>query len=658
MSKRFFSSLLLLVNVAVMAQNADNRVLFTVGNDKVTVSDFEYVYNKNNINNQSDYSEKSLRDYLNLYQNFKLKVKEAEAMQLDTISSLKTELEGYRKQLAKTYLTDREISDKLIEEAYNRSRTDVNASHILVKVDENANPADTLTAYRKILALKKRIDKGEAFEKVARENSEDPSAKTNDGNIGYFTVFGTIYPFETVAYSLKPGEVSAPVRTEFGYHLVKLNNSRPARGQIHTAHILVRFPENATQTDKDAAKKKIDSVYNLLNTNKVSFDDAVRDFSDDRASRAKNGELQWFGSGSPVRMVPEFEDAAFTLQKDGDITKPVQSQFGWHIIKRLEKRDIPTFAEAKNDMKKKVERDTRSQVAKNKLVERIKRENAFTEIPAAKAELAAKIDTGVAKGNWKSDSLVRANSSKVLFTMAGKSYTQADFLEYVEKVAKRRNDKGKDALINEYYEGFVNTKALEYEESTLESKKPEFRNLMKEYRDGILLFELMDRQVWTKSVKDTTGLEEYRAKNASKYMWPNRADVVIYNVNDAKLADAANKMAKKNATADAIKVKLNKAGAKGKISTIEGKYEKGQYDVVDKIEWKPGVTPVEKLNDSSYRFVVVKQVVGPEPKTLKEAKGYITSDYQEYLEKTWLEGLRKKYPITVDEAVVKSLIKK
>ncbi|MBS1612335.1 MAG: peptidylprolyl isomerase, partial [Bacteroidetes bacterium] len=375
-------------------------------------------------------------------------------------------------------------------------------------------------------------------------------------------------------------------------------------------------------------------------------------------SRAKGGELQWFGSGSPIRMVPEFEDAAFALQKDGDISKPVQSQFGWHIIKRLEKREMPSFADAKNDMKKKVERDTRSQVAKNKLIERIKKESAFAENLAAKAELSAKIDSTISKGNWKSDSLLKASSNKMLFSLAGKTYTQAHFLDYVEKVAKRRSDKNKEGLINEYYEGFVNQKALDYEESTLENKKPDFRNLMKEYRDGILLFELMDRQVWTKSVKDTTGLEEYRQKNATKYMWGDRADVVIYNVNDAKLAAAANKLAKKGTDAAAIKTKLNKADAKARISTIEGKYEKGQYDVVDKVKWEAGVTDVEKLNDSSYRFVVVKKIVGPEPKSLKEAKGYITSDYQEYLEKTWLASLRNKYPIVVDQAVFKSLIKK
>jgi peptidyl-prolyl cis-trans isomerase SurA len=639
-----------------LAQTADSRTLFTVGSDKVAVSDFQYVYNKNNVNNQADYSEKSLHDYLALYENFRLKVKEAEAQHLDTITSLKNELDGYRKQLAKSYLTDREISDKLITEAYERSKTEVNASHILVRCDENANPADTLTAFKKIIALKKRLDKGEAFEKVAKENSEDPSAKTNEGNIGWFGVFGTIYPFENLVYNLKKGEVSTqPVRTEFGYHLVRLNDTRAARGQVHVAHLLLRFPEKATQAQQDSVKKKIDSVYALITSKKLTFEEAVKTFSDDKATRIKNGELQWFGSGSQIRMVPEFEDAAFALKKDSEMTKPIMTQFGWHIIKRLEKREIPSFNETKNDIKKKVERDSRSQVAKSVLIERIKKENAFAQFGDAKTKFVAGIDSNIFKGNWKADTALRNNTS--LFVLAGKNYTANDFADFVEKNAKRRNDKTKDALLNEYYENFVNTKCLEYEESMLEVKKPEFKNLMKEYKDGILLFELMDRQVWTKAVKDTAGLEAFRKNHETKYMWGNRADVVIYNCNNQKLTEAAYKLAKKK-SADEVKKTLNKDGSLSKISTIEGKYEKGQYDVVDKIEWKPGFTSINKINDSSFQFIQVKQIAGPEPKSLKEAKGYIVSDYQEYLEKTWLGDLRSKYPISVDEAVLKSLIKK
>jgi len=657
MNKHFAAVISTLFFVSAVAQTQDNRTLFTAGGDKVTVNDFQYVYNKNNVNNQADYSEKSLRDYLNLYENFRLKVKEAEAMHLDTITSLKTELEGYRKQLAKSYLTDREISDKLINEAYERSKTEINASHILVKCDENANPADTLAAYKKIMALKKRLDKGEAFEKVAKENSEDPSAKTNEGSLGWFTVFGTIYSFETAAYALKPGETSQmPVRSEFGYHLVKLNNVRPARGQIHVAHLLLRFPEKATQEQKDSVKKKIEEIYGYVSSGKMPFEDAVKNFSDDKATRVKGGELQWFGSGTSIRMVPEFEDAAFSLQKDGDLTKPIMTQFGWHIIKRIEKHDIPSFADSKADTKKRVERDSRSQVAKSVLIDRIKRENGFQQFPEAKALFDAKVDTTIFKGNWKADSSLKT-LNKPLFVLAGKNYTTSDLIEYVEKNSKKRSDKGKDALLNEYYEGFVNAKALEYEESTLESKKPEFKNLMKEYKDGILLFELMDRMVWTKAVKDTTGLEAFRKNNEQKYMWGDRAEAIIYNCNDKKICDDAYKLATKK-TPTEIKEKLNKDGVKAHISAIEGKYEKGQYDVIDKTEWKPGATPINKINDSSYQFILVKQIVKPEPKTLKEAKGYIVSDYQEYLEKTWLAELRNKYPISVDEGVFKSLIKK
>ncbi|MCS6933649.1 MAG: peptidylprolyl isomerase [Chitinophagales bacterium] len=634
----------------------DQRTLFTIGGDKVTVHEFESVYTKNNINNQSDFSEKSLRDYLTLYQNFRLKVKEAEAMKLDTITSLKNELEGYRKQLAKNYLTDREISEKLIQEAYERSLYEINASHILVRCDENANPADTMAAYKKIMALRKRIEKGEPFEKVAKESSEDPSAKTNNGNIGWFSVFGTIYPFESAAYSLKVGELSQPVRTEYGYHLVRVNERRNARGQMRVGHLLVRIPENATEQQKQDAKRKIDSVHALLVKGSIDWETAVREFSEDRATRTKGGELPWFGSGAPNRYPVEFEDAAFSLTSDSAISKPVATQFGWHIIRRFEKRPVPSFNEAKADIKRKVERDSRSQVAKNVLIERIKRENNFVIYPEVKSQLAARIDTNLQKGNWRADSTLRSNVP--MFTLAGKSYTVNDFIDYMEKNAKRRNDKNKDALINEYFENFVNAKCLEYEESQLENKKPEFKALMKEYRDGILLFELMERMVWGKAVKDTAGLEEFRKKNETKYMWGERADVAIFNCTDKKIADAARKLALKNKPVADITAKLNKEGAKSKVSVIEGKYEKGQYDVVDKLEWKPAVTPVEKLSDSSYRFVWIKRIVGPEPKTLKEAKGFIVSDYQEYLEKTWLADLRKKYPITVNEDVLRSLIRK
>lgn len=652
--KALFLGLLLSTTQLFSQAPSKTATIFTVAGQPVTVGEFEYVYNKNNVNNQADYSEKSLTDYLNLYENFRLKVKEAEEIKLDTLSSLKNELEGYRKQLAKSYLTDREITEQLVQEAYNRSLQEVNASHILVKCDENANPADTLLAYKKAIELRKRILKGESFEKIAQENSDDPSAKQNKGEIGYFTVFQTVYPFETAAYTAKAGEVSQPVRTQFGYHLVKLNSARPAQGEIHVAHILLKYPEKVTDVEKGAIKKRIDSIYSEINKGALTFDDAVLAFSDDRTSKNKKGELQWFGTG---RMVPEFETAAFGLKKDGEISKPTSTAYGWHIIKRLEQRSVAPFSEVKNDFKKKVERDSRSAVAKTKLIERIKKDYSFSENPPARLNFYAAIDSSISKGGFNADSL-KYNKESVIFVLASKLYTAQDFAKYIEKNGRRRNDKSKEGLLNEYYENFVNQKCLDQEESQLENKKPEFASLMREYRDGILLFELTDRKVWSNAVKDTVGLQKFHDDNKTKYMWGNRADVQIYNASDAKIANAAYKLAGKGKTPAEIQKKLNVANAKSKVSVLEGKYEKGQYDVVDKIEWKPGLTPLNKLNDSSYQFIFVKQIAAPEPKSLKEAKGYVVSDYQEYLEKKWLSDLRQKYPITLNNDVFRALIKK
>jgi peptidyl-prolyl cis-trans isomerase SurA len=653
--RKILGLVFLSISSASIAQNVDkNATIFSVAGQPVSVGEFEYVYTKNNINNQADYSEKSLTEYLKLYENFRLKVKEAERLHLDTISSLMNELEGYRKQLAKSFLTDREITDQLIQEAYQRSLREVNVAHLLVKCDENANPADTLAAYKKAMDIRKRILKGEDFGKLATEFSDDPSAKQNKGDIGYFTVFQTVYPFESAAYNTKPGDVSMPVRTVFGYHLVKGIASRDAQGEITVAHILRKFPENVTADQKLVIYKSIDSLYNKIKTGQITFEEAVKAYSDDRTSKSKNGELAPFGTG---RMVPEFEAAAFSLKVNGDIFKPIETAYGWHIIKRLDKSAAPSFDDAKNDLKRKVERDTRSQVAKNKLIERIKAENGFSELALNKAAFFKAVSPSLADGSFNKDSL-KINTSLTLFNLAGKSTTLLDFAKYVETVNRKRTDKSKDQLLSEYYDNFVTQKALEYEESQLEKKKPEFASLMKEYRDGILLFELTDRKVWSYALKDTVGLEKFYEANKTKYMWGDRVEAEVFNCTNKNMADAAYKLAKKKKSAGDIQLKVNQLNPAGKVSVIDGKYEKGQYDVVDNAGWVLGTSPVKMLNDSTYQFVRVNKLVAPEPKSLKEAKGFIISDYQEFLEKNWMAELHNRYPIVLNDAVFNQLIKK
>ena len=652
---RFLNALrfVLLTMLPLSMQAQSSRVLFTVGGDPVTVEEFEYVYTKNNFNNQSDYSEKSLREYLKLYENFRLKVKEAEAQKLDTISSLIRELAGYRKQLAETYIYDKTITDRLMEEAYARMQKNLHVSHILIEVDIAANPKDSLEAYQKIMDIRKRLMKGENFGKLAKEFSNDPSAKENGGDIGWITAFTTVYPFETKAFSLKKGEISGPVRTNFGYHLIRLNDLRDDPGEYTVAHIMMRVADTATAQQKAAVGKRMDSVYTLLSSGAMPFDSAVVRFSEDRASRSKKGEIPPFTSG---RMVPEFETAAFQLKNDGEISKPVLSPFGWHIIRRISVKKLGSYGDMKNDIKKRVERDTRSQVAQEILFENIKKEYQFSEDLKALKAVSSRIDTSLNSGNWKATP--GSSFSERLFTLAGRNYTAAELVAYMEKNSRTRPDKEKDELVEEYYDNWKKQCMKEYEETQLDRKKPEFRNLMKEYRDGVLIFELTDREVWGKAVKDTLGLQRYHSEFARKYMWGQRVDATVYNATDIKLAEMARKMLSKGKTVSEVEAKINKAGTKGKLSSFNGKYEKGQYDVVDKVNWQPGLSPLEKLNDSTYRWVQINRLVEPEPKLLKEAKGYIVSDYQEYLEKNWLAALRNRYPIVLNEEVLKSLIKK
>jgi peptidyl-prolyl cis-trans isomerase SurA len=653
--KKAFFVYSLLASALLSAQSVDKKaIIFSIAGQAVTVGEFEYVYTKNNLNNQADYSEKSLTEYLKLYENFRLKVKEAEAMKLDTIPSLINELNGYRKQLAKNYLTDREISEALVKEAYERSLKEVNAAHILVKCDENANPADTLAAYKKALDIRKKLLKGEDFGKLAIEYSDDPSAQQNRGDIGYFTVFQTVYPFESAAYNTKVGEISMPVRTNFGYHLVKGLAERSAQGEILVAHVLRKFPENATPEQKNAVAKFVDSIYNQLVSGKSSFTEAVSLYTEDKTTKGKNGELPWFSTG---RMVPEFEKAAFSLKVNGDLSKPVQTAYGWHIIKRLDRKTALTFDEAKSEIKRKVERDSRSQVAKSILLNRIKMENKFTENVANKTQLFKAVDSTLINGRFFGDSL-KVDLKKPLFSFAGNIYSLKDFTNFVERSIRKRTDKNKDQLLAEYYDNFVSQTCLDYEESQLEIKKPEFASLMREYRDGILLFELTDRKVWSYALKDSAGLNKFYEGNKNKYMWNERVDAEVFNCSEKKIGQEAYKMALKNKSAGDIQLKQNKENAQSKVSVISGKYEQGQYDAVDQTNWVAGTSALKMLPDSSYQFVRINKVIVPEPKSLKEAKGFIISDYQEFLEKNWMQELRAKYPIVIDNQVFKSLIKK
>jgi peptidyl-prolyl cis-trans isomerase SurA len=509
-------------------------VLMTLGNSQVRTNEFKYVYNKNNANTADAYSEKSLREYLELYTNFRLKILEAEALGRDTSKEFKTELEGYRKQLAQPYLTEKGVTELLIKEAYQRQKEEVSASHILLSVGPDAEPKDTLAAYIKLLEYRKRALAGESFDSLAFKYSQDPSAKQNFGKLGYFTALQMVYPFEDAAYKTPVGSISMPVRTRFGYHILKVLDKRPSRGEVKVAHIMVRAAEGISKEDSLAAKQKADEIYAKLKAGD-NWNDLCNQFSDDFNSKNTGGELQMFASNQLG--VPSFEDAAFALEKSGDISKPTKTPYGWHIIKLVQKQPVKPFEEVEASLKNKVQRDSRSDLNKTLFLQNRKKEYAYTENAATLGTVFALADSSLMKGtfDYKADN---KSLDLSLFTLQGKPYTVKGFYEYV-KANQKAKQASPSSIMRGYFKEYSDKSVMDYEESKLSDKYEDYKMLYKEYRDGILLFSLMDEKVWTKAVNDTAGLKAFYEQNKASYQWKKRNDAVVLNaVDDATLSKA------------------------------------------------------------------------------------------------------------------------
>lgn len=658
-----FSVLLFLIlcpTISVFAQDNSDEVLITIGNNKVSKTEFLNVYQKNNVKGDA-MDRKSLEEYLDLYINFRLKVKEAEELGLDTMKSFSDELNGYRKQLAQPYLIDEDVNKSLLDEAYARKQEDIRASHILVKVDRNASPKDTLEAYQKILKIRKRILAGEDFGTVAAEISDDISAKDrtyegrtikgNRGDLGYFTVFDMVYPFESGAYKTSKGDISMPVRSDFGYHLVKITDRKPAMGKVQVAHILLIFPKNANAQDSARLSAKADSIYQLA-IHGSDFAELAKASSDDKGTASKGGVIPWF---TVNKIIPEYVYQISLLKDKGDITKPFSTQYGWHIVKLLDRKEIPSFEESKTEIKQALAKSDRSLKSKESLINKIKTEYFFTEIPKAKTDFYSVIDTNFFHGKWDVEKAKLLN--KNLFVLGEKTYTQQDFTDYLAKYQREMPKSDIQTLVDNRYKNFVDEKCMSYEDSQLENKYPDFRSLMKEYRDGILLFNLTDQKIWSKAVKDTLGLEDFYGKTKTNYMWGERLDASVYTIKDVKgkTTKKVRKLIDKGTAEENILKAIN-VDSTNVLSIDHKKFSKGDNPLIDNIKWEKSITE-NKVNGDTTVFVVVHGQVAPEPKLLNEVRGLITADYQTYLEKEWIKTLREKYPVAVNKQVFETLIK-
>ena len=636
----------------------DKQVLMTIGDQDITVKEFCDVYYKNNL--KSDVIEKkSVDEYLDLFTTFRMKVMEAESLQLDTSAKFQKELAGYRKQLAKPFMSSDDITEELLQEAYQRKLKDIRASHILIRCDKNAMPSDTLRAYNKAMEIRKKALKGEDFGDLAVRYSEDPSAKDmeatdqaparpgNRGDLGYFTVFDMVYPFETGAYNTKEGEISMPVRSDFGYHIIKVQSITDAMGSIQAAHIFMQLPFDAPEDEVAAAQQKANNIYNeLMAQDGKNWSEMVKQYSDDRGTVQRDGALTSF---TVSRIVPEFIEACKSLEI-GQIAKPIRTNYGFHIIKLLGKSGVGPFEKESKALSERIEKDMRSKKSEEVVLKQVKSEYKFKQNDKNLEAFMATVDSSILQNAYVPADNVDMNAT--LFSMEGNPTKVSDFVNYIKGNMKPQKYVTPATYAYQLYEAFSRETALNYADSRLEDKYPEFKALVQEYKDGILLFDLMDREVWDKAVKDTLGLQEFHARNASKYMWDERAHAYIITVTRQESLPKVKALLDSGIVLDSLRNTLQRDSINYTF-VRKGYYQKGDNQYVDQTEWKVGVrNEIPSTVDQSTVIVCIDELRKPEPKTLKEARGLVTSDYQVELEQKWVKSLKEKYPVKIDEKVL------
>jgi peptidyl-prolyl cis-trans isomerase SurA len=643
-------SLVLALNFVGFAQNDKKEILFTIDDKPYYSDEFSRVYNKN-IDLVKDESQKDLNKYMELFVGYKLKINKANKLGLQNNPKYINELKSYRTQLSKNYTSDVKVTKALIDEGFARSQKEIRASHILITVDENAMPADTLKAYNQILDIRKKAMAGANFEDLAIQFSQDPSSKENKGDLGYFSAFRMVYAFENAAFKTSKGQVSMPVRTKFGYHLIKVVDLRDNRGEITVAHIMILKPQKRAEAVIDASKPKttIQEIYSKLKQGE-KFESLATQFSEDKNSAPKGGVLPRFASGQLSS--EEFENAAFSLKNPNDYSEPFESQFGWHIVKLIEKYPLKKMDEMEKELDAKIRKDDRSRLITNSLITKLRKKYTIVRNEKAYAKVKALVTDKFYNGEWT----LPANSkdfNENLFKIEDEEVKQSAFLNVLEGQQKA-NIKIKPIgnLVDFVYNNFLDTQMTTHYNDNLEKEFPEFSNVIEEYRDGLLLFDLMEKEIWDKSKLDTIGLKKFYTDNQVKYQWKNRAEVLIASSTKSDIAKSAKKLLKNEISIEALKTALNSKDVVN-IMTKQETIEEGTA-ASKTISFKTGVSDVYKVGEFYFVNKITK-ILPAGAKKLEETKGKVINDYQQFLEDNWVADLKKEFKVNINQDVFEKL---
>lgn len=491
------------------AKSAAAKPLLTVGSLPVSREEFVYLYEKNHQNPKAKGTEADVRAYLNLYVQFKRKVAEAHALGYAQRPAYQQEVEGYRQQLAQPYLTDQQQAEQLLQQTYERLGQEVRASHLLLTLPEFSQ--DTAAVYAQLMALRARLQQGEPFGALARAYSQDPSARYNGGDLGYFTALQMVGPFEEAAFHTPVGQVSMPVRTRFGYHLLQVSDRRKARGQVRVAHIMLKTPEGL---DERTTELRAEELYARLQAG-ASWDTLCRQYSEDVATFERGGELPWLNTNSQPE---EIAQAAYRLREVGQVSEPVATRYGWHILRLLERKTLPPLADMRAELLQRMARDGRSELPRQQLLARFKQEQGFAERADLRPHLLAAFDSTLLQGKWApSEKVLRALGGKTLFTLGGKAEKVAGFLAYARAQQQPYPDWPLERYVDRLLTQYTEQTLMARLRAQLPAKHPEYRLLCKEYEEGLLLFSVMEEQVWNRASQNSAGLEAFYRAHPERY---------------------------------------------------------------------------------------------------------------------------------------------
>jgi peptidyl-prolyl cis-trans isomerase SurA len=622
------------------------QTLFSVGNEQVTKAEFLNAFQKNNSEKPT---EQSIREYLDLYSRYRLKVKAAYELGLDTTAAQKSEVEDFRNQIIETYMNDQSTLNRLIREAYDRSLKDVRVSHIYVPIDPQ-HPADTAKAWKMVSNAYNELKRGTDFRNVAAIYSADTSVRTNKGDIGYITSFTLPYDVESIIYNLPAGGFSKPWKGGAGYHIFRKTDERPAAGTVKIAQILLTFPPDADKAQLESVKKTADSISAALK-NGASFNQLAIRYNTDKLTLTSTGVMPEFGVG---KFSPDFESAVFALSTPGEISKPITTTHGYHVVKLIERKSIkPDTLEGEllSVWKSKVENDERIEIAKREAARKILAATGLKRAAINQKNLFIYSDSVFHEK--KLPSLAGIKNETPLFIFPEAKITVGDWVSYLVNV-RHMPSLSAGKTIPQLLEQYKEQVALEYYRDHLEKYNKDFARQVQEFREGNMLFEIMQRNVWDKASADSIGLQNFYRAHAEKYVWEPSADVVFFTAGDLTAAEDLRKRIAVNPSAWRNVI----SSLDGTVQADSGRYELTQLPAADADNYKAGFlsTPVKKQDEDLTSFLyIVRVYAGKAQRSFDDARGFVLNDYQQQLEENWIQELRKKYPVKVNENVLKTL---